>query len=128
MNPGDHLGIWFVLVAAAVAIAGWNIAQLRVVRPSLDRLVAFVGSAAILAVVIGASLVVTEVTECTFAASRACGPAEMLLVAVMDLAASAALITMWLRADACRLTFPIADPRKLPKTRRQRVVAGMIGR
>jgi hypothetical protein len=129
VNPGDHVGIWVALVAAAVAVASWNISRLRVVRPSLDRLVAFVGSAAIFAVVIGASLVVTEVTECTFAASRqSCGPAEMLLVALMDIAASAALITAWLRADACRSTFQVADPRKLPVTRRQRAVAGTIGR
>jgi fucose 4-O-acetylase-like acetyltransferase len=103
VNPGDHLGIWLALVTGSAALAAWNISRLRIVRPALDRLVAWIGSAAILMLVVGASLVITEVTECTFAASSlACSKTEILLVALLDLVASAALITRWLRADACR--------------------------
>lgn len=125
MNPGENLGIWLALVVVATAVTGWNISRLRIVRPMLDRVVALLGAAAILAVVIGASLVVTEVTECTFAASSlSCSKSEILRVAAMDVAAAAAMITAWLRADACRITFQIAgrpvDPRRLrrlPTTR-----------
>lgn len=127
MNPGENLGIWLALLVAATAITGWNISRLRVVRPPLDRLVAVLGAMAILAVVIGASLVVTEVTECTFAASSGCrSGSEIFLVTLMDIAASAALITAWLRTDVCRATFQIAgrivDPRRIPKTRRPRAI------
>jgi hypothetical protein len=115
VNPGENLGIWLALLTGFLAIAGWNISRLAVVRPTLDRLVAILGGAAILAVVIGASLVVTEITECTFAASSlACSKTEILLVATMDLGAAAALITAWLRMDACRATFTPA----ISKTRR----------
>ncbi|MBA2540706.1 MAG: hypothetical protein H0V17_13795 [Deltaproteobacteria bacterium] len=115
MNPGDHLGIWLVLLTGFLAVAGWNISRLAAVRPALDRLVAVLGAAAVLAVVIGASLVVTEITECTFAASSllACSKSEIALVAGMDLAAAAALITAWLRMDACRATY--APGRAIPK-------------
>ncbi|MEO8703311.1 MAG: hypothetical protein ABI867_24910 [Kofleriaceae bacterium] len=103
MNPTDNLGIWLVILTVATALTGWNITRLRAVRPVLDGLVAVLGAGAILAVVIGASLVVTEVTECTFAASTlSCGRQDILLVALTDLAASAAMITLWLRSDACR--------------------------
>jgi ABC-type amino acid transport system permease subunit len=106
VNPGENLGIWLAVLAVSTGLTAWNISRLRIVRPALDRLVALIGSAAIVMVVIGASLVVTEVTECTFAASSAsslaCSKTEILLVALMDLLASAALITRWLRADACR--------------------------
>ena len=124
MNPGEHLGIWLVVLAAATALATWNISRLWTVRPALDRLVALIGSAAIVMVVIGASLVVTEITECTFAASSAsslaCSKSEILLVAVMDLVASAALITQWLRSDACRASFAAVQHRGIPPTRRPR--------
>ncbi len=114
MNPGEHLGIWLALLTGFLVVTGWNISRLATVRPALDRLVAILGSAAIFAVVIGASLVVTEITECTFAASSlACSKSEILLVASMDLAGAAALITAWLRMDACRATFVVR-----PKTRR----------
>ncbi len=122
MNPGENLGIWVVLLVGFVAVTGWNISRLAAVRPTLDRLVAVLGAAAILAVVIGASLVVTEVTECTFAASSlACSRWEILLVATMDLVAAGALITAWLRTDACRA--PNAAVCVVPRTR---AVAGVI--
>jgi hypothetical protein len=127
VNPGENLGIWLVLLVGFVAVTGWNISRLAAVRPALDRLVAVLGGVAILAVVIGASLVVTEVTECTFAASSlTCSPREILLVAAMDAVASAALITAWLRTDACRAPFAAVRVRAIPKTRRQRAVAGII--
>jgi hypothetical protein len=120
VNPGDHLGIWLALLTTCLAVTGWNISRLAAVRPRFDRLVALVGSAAILAVVTGLSLVVTEVTQCAFAASSlACSKGEIVLVAAMDLAASAALITAWLRTDACRAPW-------LPKTRQQRAVSGEL--
>jgi hypothetical protein len=121
VNPGENLGIWLAVLAVSAGLAGWNISRLRIVRPALDRLVALIGSAAIVMVVIGASLVVTEVTECTFAASSlACSKTEILLVALMDLVASAALITQWLRADACRASFAAMHVRGIPPTRRPR--------
>lgn len=114
MNLGDNLGIWLVLLTGCLALTGWNISRLAVVRPALDRLVAVLGSAAILAVVTGASLVVTEVTECAFAASSlACSKLDLVLAAAIHLAASAALITAWLRADACRATFAVVSTRAL---------------
>lgn len=123
MNPGENLGIWLVLLTGFLAVTGWNISRLAAVRPALDRLVAVLGGVAIFAVVIGASLVVTEITECTFAASSlACSKSEILLVAAMDLAAAAALITAWLRMDACRASFA-AVRRPLPKTRRHRIAS-----
>ena len=119
MNPGENLGIWLVLLVGFVAVTGWNISRLAAVRPNLDRLVAVLGGAAILAVVVGASLVVTEITECTFAASSLqCSKTEILLVAAMDLVASSALITAWLRTDACRAPFVAS--------RRQRAVRGTL--
>lgn len=134
MNPGENLGIWAVLLVGFVAVTGWNISRLAAVRPAIDRLVAVLGAAAILAVVIGASLVVTEVTECTFAASAAsslpCSKWEIVLVAAMDLVASTALITAWLRTDACRAPFAAVSVRGLPKraggSTQQRAVAGTI--
>ena len=127
MNPGENLGIWLVLLMGFLAVTCWNISRLAVVRPAIDRLVATIGAGAILAVVIGASLVVTEVTECTFAASSlACSKSEILLVAAMDLAAAAALITAWLRTDACRAPFAAVRVRAIPKTRRQRAVHGTL--
>lgn len=127
MNPGENLGIWAVLVVGFVAVTGWNIARLVAVRPAIDRLVAGLGAAAILAVVIGASLVVTEVTECTFAASSvACSKWEILLVAAMDLVASTALISAWLRTDACRAPFAAVSVRARPGRQQQRAVAGTI--
>ena len=130
MNPGENLGIWAVLLVGFVAVTGWNISRLPAVRPALDRLVAVLGGAAILAVVIGASLVVTEVTECTFAASSlACSRWEILLVGAMDLAAAGALITAWLRTDACRAPYAAVRVRAVPTrldARRQRAVAGVI--
>jgi hypothetical protein len=126
MNPGENLGIWLAILAASTGLAAWNISRLRIVRPALDRLVALIGSGAILMVVVGASLVVTEITECTFAVSAAsslaCSRTEILLVALMDLAASAALITVWLRADACRASFAAVHHRGIPATRRPREV------
>lgn len=128
MNPGDNLGIWLVIGLSLVALTGWNISRLAAVRPTFDRLVAVLGAAAILAVVIGGSLVVTEVTECTFAASSlACGPREILVVALFDLAASAALTTAWLRTDACRAPDVAVRARALPRGHRQRPVHGTIG-
>ncbi len=119
MNPTDHLPIWLAVMAGAAGLAGWNISRLRAVRPAIDWLVAVLGAAAILAVVIGASLVVTEVTECSVAVSRAtCSRGELLLVAVMDLLAAAALTTLWLRADTCQLP-------QIPQTR-QRTQSGTI--
>lgn len=127
MNPGENLGIWLVLLTGFLAVAGWNISRLAIVRPAIDRLVAMLGAGAILAVVTGASLVVTEVTQCTFAASSlACSKSEILLVAGMDLAASAALITAWLRTDACRAPFAAVRVRAIPRTRRQRAVHGTL--
>jgi hypothetical protein len=118
MNPQDNLGIWLAILTVATTLAAWNITRLTSVRRELDRLVALLGAGAILAVVIGASLVVTEVTECTFAASSlACSRFEILIVALTDLAVSAALITLWLRSDACRA------PRVVPRTRRHRAVS-----
>jgi len=124
VNPAHNLGIWLVLLAGSLALTWWNISRLRVVRPAIDRLVAVLGAGAILAVVTGASLVVTEVTECTFAASSpTCSGHEILLVALIDVAAAAALITLWLRADACRATFGVAarliHARRIPKARQR---------
>ena len=112
-NPGDNIELWLGVLAFAGAIATWNIRRLLVVRPALDRLVALLGAVAIIAVVIGASLVFTEATECAFAASQ-CGRFEMLVVGLTDLAVSAALISAWLRSDACRASRSIA----IPPTRR----------
>jgi hypothetical protein len=128
MNPGENLGIWLALMVAAVAITGWNLSRLRAARPVLDRLVALLGALAIAAVVIGTSLVATQVSECAISATRTCTGIELVLVGVMDLAVSAALITAWLRADACHATFTPSrvDPRRIPKTRRQRTVAGEL--
>lgn len=118
-NPGENMGLWLGILACAGVLAAWNIRHLRAVRPSLDRLVAVLGAVAIVAVVVGASLVFTEVTECAFAASSLnCGGFEMLVVAIVDLAVSAALLTQWLRSDACRS----APEREIPRTRRQRAV------
>lgn len=120
MNPQANPGIWLAILTVATSLAGWNISRLRAVRPAggIDKLVALLGAGAILAVVIGASVVVTEVTECTFAASSLeCSRFEILVVALTDLAVSAALITLWLRSDACRA------PRVLPRTRRHRTVS-----
>jgi len=127
VNPGDNLGIWLVLLVGCLAVAGWNISRLTIVRPAVDRMVGALGGAAILAVVIGASLVVTEVTECTFAASSlACSKSEIVLVALMDLVAAAALITAWLRTDACRAPDAAVRMRATPKPRRQHAVHGTI--
>ena len=124
MNPGENLGIWAILLVGFVAVTGWNISRLAAVRPALDRLVAVLGGAAILAVVIGASLVVTEVTECTFAASSlACSRWEILLVGAMDLVAASALITAWLRTDTCRAPYAAL---RVPQPRQQRAVGGVI--
>ncbi len=124
MNPGENLGIWAILLVGFVAVTGWNISRLAAVRPALDRLVAVLGGAAILAVVIGASLVVTEVTECTFAASSlACSRWEILWVGAMDLAAASALITAWLRTDTCRAPYTAL---RVPQRRQQRAVGGVI--
>jgi hypothetical protein len=122
VNPGENVGIWLAIMAVSAGLAAWNISRLRIVRPALDRLVALIGSAAIVMVVIGASLVVTEITECTLSAvsSLACSKTEILRVAVMDLVASAALITQWLRADACRASFAAVQVRGIPPTRRPR--------
>ena len=116
MNPSDNMGIWLAILAVATALAGWNISRLRIVRPALDRLVALVGAAAIIAVVMGSSLVFTEVTEC--ALTRDCNHWDLLLVAVTDVAVCAALITQWLRSDACRAVKQIV----IPRTRRYRAV------
>jgi len=117
MNPADHLGIWLAILASSTAAAAWNISRLRIVRPAIERLVALLGAGAIVAVVTGASVVFTEVTECAFAASTLdCTASELLLVAATDLALCAALITRWLRSDACR---PSREP---PRTRRHRTV------
>ena len=113
-NAGDNLELWLGVLGLAAAVATWNIRRLLVVRPALDRLIALLGAIAILAVVIGVSLVFTEATECAFAASK-CGGFEMLVVAFTDLAVSAALITAWLRSDACRAPSLIL---RIPPTRR----------
>jgi hypothetical protein len=112
-NPGDNLELWLGVLTVASVVAIWNIRRLYAVRPALDRLIAMLGAVAILAVVIGVSLVFTEATECAFAASK-CGGAEMLVIAFTDLAVSAALISAWLRSDACRAPRVIA----IPPTRR----------
>ena len=124
MNPGENLGIWLVILAVFTGYATWNISRLRIVRPAIDKLVALIGSAAIVMVVVGASLVVTEITECSFKASAfgnlACSKTEILLVVLMDVIASAALITQWLRAEACRASFAAVQVRGIPPTRRPR--------
>ena len=105
LNPGDNLGIWLAMFAISVGVAGWNISRLWVVRPAFDRLLAFLGGAAILAVVIGTSVVITEVTECRFAASSpGCSASHIALVALTDVAIGAALITWWLRSEVCRVS------------------------
>jgi Flp pilus assembly protein CpaB len=107
------------MLGLAGVAATWNIHRLRAVRPMIDRLVAVLGAFAILAVVIGASLVFTEVTECAFAASiLACSSFDLVLVAATDLAVGLALITAWLRSDACQAPRVIA----IPPTRRHRVL------
>lgn len=106
MNLGEHLGIWLAMLAASAGLVAWNISRLRVVRPTLDRLVAVIGSAAILMVVVGASLVISEVTEC--ALSTTCSARDVLLVAIIDFAVAAALISQWLRAEVCHVPLPRA--------------------
>jgi hypothetical protein len=123
----DHPGMWRTTLAIAAAIAAWNIRRLWIVRPAVDRRVAALGALGILALVIGASLVLTEVTECGFAASAArCSGVEIGLVAATALAASAALIALWLRSDACRPPRVMSIPPMPPMrpTRRHRVVSG----
>jgi hypothetical protein len=82
------LWLWVALLAGT---AGWNIARLSRVRPRFDSLLVALGVGAIVSVVLGASIVVTSMTE----------PAAPPLVALLDLAACGALITAWLRSDAC---------------------------
>jgi hypothetical protein len=116
MNPTGNLGIWLAILVVSTGVAGWNISRLLTVRPAFDRLVAILGACAILAVVAGSSLVFTEVTECGFAASSfACSYSELALVGLTGLALGGALITLWLRSDACRA------PRV--RTRRERTIA-----
>jgi hypothetical protein len=115
VNLGEHLGIWLALLVASAGLVAWNISRLRIVRPTLDRLVAVIGSAAILMLVVGASLVITEVTEC--ALSTTCNNRDVLLVAIIDFAVAAALISQWLRADVCHVPLPRAV--RIPATRRR---------
>jgi hypothetical protein len=114
VNLGEHLGIWLALLVASAGLVAWNISRLRIVRPTLDRLVAVIGSAAILMVVIGASLVITEVTECTL--STTCNNRDVLLVAIIDFSVAAALISQWLRADVCHVAARVV---RIPATRRR---------
>jgi hypothetical protein len=121
MNPADNPAIWLAILAVSTAVAAWNIARLRAVRPAMDRLVAILGGGAILALVVGASLVLTSVTECTLAPSGlACLDTNTLMVALVDLALAAALVTAFLRSDACRPALDLASRRSrlfIPATR-----------
>lgn len=105
-NLGQHLELWVSAMALAGVVAGWNIRALRAVSrraSEIDTLIAGVGAVAIIALVIGASLVITEVSECAFAASSdACAPGQLALLIATDLAICVAAITGWLRSDACR--------------------------
>jgi hypothetical protein len=98
MNPTGNSGLWLAILAISILVGAWNISRLWTVRPAIDRLVAVLGSAAILAVVTGVSLVVGA-----FAEPIAPPPAVAFTLCL-------ALVTVFLRSDAVRAA------RGLPRT------------
>jgi hypothetical protein len=86
--------LWLALTLVATLATVWNVRWLHAHKPRLDMLAGIVGSIAIVALIAGAALFRSQIQQL--------GVIDM----VADLATCGALISFWLRSDACRLLVP----------------------